>query len=158
MTAVNWLEQQIKDTFYVAEASEMAKRFEGIFEQAKEMEKQQIIDAYSNGSNDRLRNTINDYYNETYGSKGSETTSSQTESVKNQVIKILNDIDYRYELKGDADWLMNEILDRLENMPTSSQTEISDEEIEQYAKRNAFQYYEFITGAKWYREQLKQKQ
>lgn len=35
--------------------------------------------------------------------------------------------------------------------------EISDEEIEEYAKRNAFQYYEFITGAKWYKEQLKNK-
>ncbi len=40
----------------------------------------------------------------------------------------------------------------------SSQTEISDEDIEEYAKKNAFQYYEFITGAKWYREQLKQRQ
>ena len=35
--------------------------------------------------------------------------------------------------------------------------EISDEEIEEYAKRNAFQYYEFIQGAKWYREQLKSR-
>jgi hypothetical protein len=34
--------------------------------------------------------------------------------------------------------------------------EISDEEIMEYAKKNAFQYYEFIAGAKWYREQLKQ--
>lgn len=33
--------------------------------------------------------------------------------------------------------------------------EISDEEIEKYAQQNAFNYYEFITGAKWYREQLK---
>ena len=33
--------------------------------------------------------------------------------------------------------------------------ELSDEEIEEYAKRNAFNYYEFTTGAKWYREQLK---
>ena len=32
---------------------------------------------------------------------------------------------------------------------------LTDEEIEQYAKQNAFNYYEFITGAKWYREQLK---
>lgn len=44
-TAVEWLEQQVKDTFYVAEASEMAKRFEGIFEQAKQMEKREITDA-----------------------------------------------------------------------------------------------------------------
>lgn len=31
------------------------------------MEKEQIIDAYANGSNDRLKNVIKDYYNETYG-------------------------------------------------------------------------------------------
>lgn len=37
------------------------------FHQALEIEKQQIIDAYAKGSNDRLKNTINDYYNETYG-------------------------------------------------------------------------------------------
>jgi hypothetical protein len=29
-------------------------------------EKEQIIDAYSNGSNDRLHNRINDYYNQTF--------------------------------------------------------------------------------------------
>jgi hypothetical protein len=33
--------------------------------------------------------------------------------------------------------------------------ELSDEEIEEYAKQNAFQHYEIIRGAKWYREQLK---
>lgn len=35
-------------------------------EQAKEMEKQQIIDAYASGSNARLKNVITDYYNETF--------------------------------------------------------------------------------------------
>jgi hypothetical protein len=37
-----------------------------IIDQAKAMEKEQIMDAYANGSNDRLKNTITDYYNETY--------------------------------------------------------------------------------------------
>jgi hypothetical protein len=36
--------------------------------------------------------------------------------------------------------------------------ELSDEEIQKYAQQNAFNYYEFIQGAKWYREQLKQRQ
>lgn len=36
-------------------------------QQAKAMEKEQIKDAYANGSNDRLKNTIKDYYNENYG-------------------------------------------------------------------------------------------
>lgn len=57
-----------------------------------------------------------------------QITSSQTEiSVKKQVIEILDKIDYYYDLKGDADWLMNEIRSRLENV--KEQTEISDSTI-----------------------------
>ena len=35
--------------------------------------------------------------------------------------------------------------------------EISDKEIKEYAKHNSTNYYEFVKGAKWYREQLKKK-
>jgi hypothetical protein len=42
-TAVEWLEEQINLTFYVAEASEINKRFQIVFQQAKQMEKEQII-------------------------------------------------------------------------------------------------------------------
>lgn len=55
-TAVEWLE------------SEMLKPNLGmkdILEQAKEMEKQQIIDAYRNGKINQLENS-EIYYNETY--------------------------------------------------------------------------------------------
>jgi hypothetical protein len=47
---------------------------------------------------------------------------------------------------------------------TSSQTEISDEEIEKRATKydnqvlSAEPYYHFVRGAKWYREQIKQRQ
>lgn len=34
-----------------------------------QLEKEQIINAYSYGSNDRLHNTISDYYNERYQNK-----------------------------------------------------------------------------------------
>ena len=48
-----------------------------------------------------------------------------------------------------------------ELVSTSSQTEISDEEIEEYAmgyyNNNGGEYYVRL-GAKWYREQLKQRQ
>jgi len=44
-TAIEWLEEQIKDIFYVAEASEMNKKFKSIYEQAKQMEREQMIDA-----------------------------------------------------------------------------------------------------------------
>jgi hypothetical protein len=36
--------------------------------------------------------------------------------------------------------------------------ELSEEEIKEYATRHSFNYYEFLCGAMWYREQLKLKQ
>jgi len=40
------------------------------FEQAKAMHKKEIDEAYASGSNDRLKNRINDeYYNETFNTK-----------------------------------------------------------------------------------------
>jgi hypothetical protein len=47
----------------------------------------------------------------------------------------------------------NKMIDHIGEV--NKMVEISDEEIEQYAKQNAFNYYEFVRGAKWYREQLK---
>jgi hypothetical protein len=54
-TAVEFLEEQIKDIFYVAEASEMTKKFKSVYDQAKEIEKQQIISA---GNACALKQTI----------------------------------------------------------------------------------------------------
>jgi hypothetical protein len=70
-TAVEWIEKEFNDTFYVAEFGEMGKRFKNIFDQAKAMEREQIEDAYWKG----CQNWDNDkeaqhYYNETY--KGGE--------------------------------------------------------------------------------------
>lgn len=132
-------------------------KYNGLFQQAKEMEKHQIIDAYWGG----LNGSINDYseskqvgseiidikygkgadqyYNETYGSKGSDETLK----------------DYH-------------IVDT--NEMVSSQTEISDTEVE-FAGTNAWVEYNFNVSddaesfysgwklaIKWYREQLKQRQ
>jgi hypothetical protein len=73
-TAVQWLEEQIKDIFYVAEASEMTKKFKSVYDQAKQMEKEQIIEAmnigFDNGSafiEDIKWNNAEQYYNELYG-------------------------------------------------------------------------------------------
>ena len=45
-------------------------QIDAIFEQALEMHKEEINEAYANGSNDRLKNRINDeYYNETFNTK-----------------------------------------------------------------------------------------
>ncbi len=69
-TAVQWLEEQIKDIFYVAEASEMTKKFKSVYDQAKQMEKEQIINAYEDGhlmGSHNLENTGRQHYRETYG-------------------------------------------------------------------------------------------
>ena len=68
-TAVEWLWEQIDNTipFQNIEASQI---FNGLLEQAKELEKQQIIDARQDGMNaERKGYGLNneDYYTETYG-------------------------------------------------------------------------------------------
>jgi hypothetical protein len=73
-TAVEGLEEQINLTFYVAEASEMNKRFQIVFQQAKQMEKEQIKDAFTDGCIGELYElnayyTSEKYYEETYGTK-----------------------------------------------------------------------------------------
>lgn len=68
-TAVEWLVEVVAKMGYVSTE---------ILEQAKEMEKEQIIDAYSTGADDEYEHHVNlsvkredidceKYYNETYG-------------------------------------------------------------------------------------------
>lgn len=127
-----------------------------LFIEALEMEKQQIIDANSNGWHDGqevIMNKIksidfltkggddngNQYYNETYGSKESDSEipnvcSSQTE--------------------------VSETDNQPKDENKDSFGEISDEEIEKFADeelgtiRSDFDF-GVIQGMKWYREQLK---
>jgi hypothetical protein len=73
-TAVEWLENQIMTSKYfyklmedINSRSTVAQS--NIFEQAKEIEKEQIIDAWDNGmkSDNGHFGTNEQYYNETYG-------------------------------------------------------------------------------------------
>ena len=78
-TAVEWLQNQLtevefnlinKNFLWQYKTNSIASHIlKEIFEKAKEMEKEQIQDAYANGSNDRLKNIIIEYYNEIYESK-----------------------------------------------------------------------------------------
>jgi hypothetical protein len=65
-TAVEWLIKEIKnDSLVMAKSS---KEWNQTFEQAKEMEKQQIIDAHQDGHSVTYTNYWAElYYNETYG-------------------------------------------------------------------------------------------
>jgi hypothetical protein len=70
-TAVEWLAEQMM----------YPNNFNPYIEQAKEMEKQQIIDAYQSGDGDAYnldatKEWGEEYYNETYGSKGSDETKT----------------------------------------------------------------------------------
>lgn len=110
---------------------------------AKAIFEKQIIEAFDEGQEYEYQYHINNapkfysetYFAETYGSKGSD------------------------EIGSSLEW--NGESTEGHNIHTSSQTEISDEEIEKYANEL---YYGTnfkqvcITACKWYREQLKQRQ
>lgn len=68
-SAVDWLEEQIKDIFYVAEASEMTKKFKSVYDQAKQMEKEQNEYFFNCGRQYQLtgEGTFKQVHNETYG-------------------------------------------------------------------------------------------
>lgn len=80
MTAVEWLIEQIKNDHINKALTGL--EWMKIFEQAKEMEKQQIIDANYDGqrlhskscTKQMLQDNAESYFAETYGSKGSDET------------------------------------------------------------------------------------
>ena len=144
-TAIEYIFEQLEEQgliFLTTKTNEMtisisASDYLDIKRLAKEMEKQHIIDAWNGGdyayfySKETGRDFVdgNEYFAETYGSKGSDETNSEKPN------------------------------------ETSSQTEISDEEIEygfEYFQINRLgesQSWESIwkEAIKWYREQLKLK-
>lgn len=66
-TAVEWFEAQVGHNSLMG-----LKEFNEIFEKAKEMEKDQIIKAHTNGWNKGIQNeliTSQEYYKQTYESK-----------------------------------------------------------------------------------------
>lgn len=66
-TAVNWLEEQIKKhTWYDEEGFAYVKVSSLDIEQAKAMEKKNIIDAFFEGANGGDNISGEQYYNETY--------------------------------------------------------------------------------------------
>jgi len=76
MTAVNWM----IDALLKRHSGSLGKEYVKIFEQAKEMEKQQIIDAFDEGQEYEYQYHINNapkfdsqtYFAETYGNNGSD--------------------------------------------------------------------------------------
>ena len=148
MTSIEWLANKLSITFKTMYADEI--------EQAKEMHKQEIIDAcieFGNLNGVDIED-YEQYYQETFVSKGSDDHISDVSKMVElpQQEKTLSD-----KWKEYQDWL-NEI------------PEISDEEIKNGGE-NAWSDYEYQEGnlysttfrdgwlmaIKWYKEQLKSK-
>jgi hypothetical protein len=150
MTSIEWLEEKLIDNG----VNFLLEEFEFI-EQAKEMHKAEIIDAFWNGDNSDCTNEQNSkefaeqYYQETFGSNGTDAkdvvlgykTSLDAQMLDSQLPQTTSD-----KWKEYQDWL-NEI------------PEISDEEIQKKAEEFEFTngIYGFKQAIRWYREQLKQK-
>jgi hypothetical protein len=81
-TATDYLIQEIKNDALVQAKS--TQEWNEVFKKAKQMEREQIIDAYTTNSVIRVRTKAEQYYNQTYGVKGREnkTFMSEEEWVK----------------------------------------------------------------------------
>lgn len=65
-TAVDFLESEIQKAVYIAKSNQV--KFDELIKQAKEMEKEQIMDAFVSGEHQQgFENEAEQYYNETYG-------------------------------------------------------------------------------------------
>jgi len=146
MTSIEWLIDQLIP-------EDQHEGIMDIIEDAKEMHKQEIIDAYSQCGRDNfehikvINRSATEYYQETFGSKGSDATKEES---KQETLEESTNIDFSLFKKGFFKWQQEQQL---------PQQEISDEEIEDVA----WERYTgdsaklgFIEGCKWYREQLKQ--
>lgn len=132
-TAVEWLVEQIqsgKIEVIYSDKIHSIKCIPEIVEQAKAMEKEQIVDAYANGSNDRLKNTITDFFNETYGSNHIVDT--------NEMIDHIGDANKMVEISDEE--VFNQSILAMEEWYGSG----CDSEIDAYFR-----------GAKWMQKQLK---
>ena len=118
-TAVSWLEQEfikLESTIGVH-----GKMYE-LIEQAKEMEKQQIIDAYKFGLSDEYVIGSEQYYNETYGSKGSDDHIVDTNEGYQEAVDFLptyDDVIRTIDLSREYNdgWLYTEeeIIEKIKN-------------------------------------------
>ena len=74
-TAVEFLQECL--SIHLSHQQQM--QFEGLFQQAKEMEKEQIMDAYMEGGDWEAlpQPRFDNYYNQTFNTKGDENTNAR---------------------------------------------------------------------------------
>lgn len=174
-TAVEWFFEQLTEvdygcinkTFLQNNNSLAGYKLRELFKQAKEMEKEQRINAQMDmfhhlnelpfGMQYLDKKDSAEQFCETYGNKGSDDINTLTS----------NPVDYQNHSNMSDNFKQFSLYEHKETIATadtstSSQTEISDEEIEKIAKEHVL-YNEskrnwVVEGMKLYREQLKRKQ
>lgn len=181
-TAVEWLIEQLQ-----APCRGIPSH---IIEQAKQMEKEQIINAFDEGLDDRFygfSDRSEQYYNETYGSKGSDVTASQlkisdscippesfTLSLDREEPPIIVIDKEGFMYKGELVEDKGEIYKLFKNYLTSSQFEQAKKMENQQKGFNEEEVYKLLCSMpnffnmtipeqieareQWYREQLKSRQ
>lgn len=163
MTAVEWLMEQ-----WPILESQIPPY---IIEEAKEMEKQMIREAYDKGEfNDGMNETAEEYYNQTYGSQDNKTIASQETEISDDVIIPKNATNVEvFAIKPDEDGkLFAYIGYKMPNgnfhftiVPfTEPIKEISDEEIDKASKEHFIgetlwsERVAFKLAIKWYRDRI----
>jgi len=161
MTSIEWLVSRI----YVLIPDDIGSQlmFKSNIKKAKEMDKKQMIKFTNDYLDDDRDMTAEQYYNTIFENK---------ENQKQLVVEIMEEDskDGLYDTSLQECVNCNEqkkvhsmCLDCCIKLGNQNQTEISDEEIEKIINPNKLDkipesWKSFIDGAKWYREQLKQKQ
>ena len=162
MTSIEWLENELIEKKIIRKDNlstyhDFPTTFELLFWEAKEMHKQEIIDAA-----ERWKGTdfAERYYEETFGTKRSDDHISD---VSKMVVYTHDDVIKMMDTFHTS--ILNRDLCMAKLTPIElPQQEISDEEIEKWVASTPYyghcttEYREGLEeGAKWYREQLKSK-
>ena len=181
LTSIEWLENELIEKKIVRKDNlstyhDFPTTFELLFMEAKEMHKQEIMDAYVNGQSlgfdDSPKYWAEKYHQETFVSKGSYVNGDIV--TKDSVIVELPQQEISDEswegcdgcTEQDEIMYKNGYVKGYNAAIAELPKEISDEEIEKWAKEYKY-YFEgdyqdlaltsFIAGCIWYREQLKCK-
>jgi len=154
MTSIEWLWEQI-DGIIPYQDIKTSQLFNGVLEQAKEMHKQEIIDAYKRESaymkyigcsDEQIKTSAKKYYQETFVSKGSDDT-----------LKDYHIVDTNEMVQFPKQELSDEEIDEgaLKFIKSLNDSDVEKGMINNDVKNKLEG---FFYGVKWYREELKLKQ
>jgi hypothetical protein len=111
MTSIEWL---VKELYTEMNMSGDGRVLDEILEQAKEMHKQEIIDAYGEGFGWNYGNKKyngKEYYQETFVSKGSDDTPMERKLLKSGFVDVVPKQKTLYteeQMIGFAEWIINQ--------------------------------------------------